>query len=364
MNRKHATARSRGLLVAATLAGSWRALLPTLRLSADDLDEVTPLLYNSGGAALAWYRIRETELRATASAEVLHQGYRLQALQIAMRLEKIELVYQLLGEANIDAIMVKGWAVSNFYPERALRPLGDIDLLVKPKDYEVARAIFERPEARSFWVDLHKGLVELPDRSVDELFARAQTVKLRATEVRVLSTPDHLALLAIHLLKHGAFRPLWLCDIGAVVESLPTDFDWNTCLGANKRRATWIASSILLAHQLLEASIDNVPLTESARQIPQWLVDSVLKQWGNLFPGDHLPVQPRPLMIHSLGSPGEMLKAIRERWPDPIVATFNMRGRINNFPRLPYQLGAFAARAVGYLIDQLGPALQSRALRS
>ena len=45
---------------------------------------------------------------------------------------------------------------------------------------------------------------------------------------------------------------------------------------------------------------------------------------------------------------------IRERWPDPIVATFNLRGQLNNFPRLPYQFGAFATQAVAYLVDHLG----------
>ena len=112
--------RSRGRLVAEALAGSWRTAPPPLSLSPEDLDEITPLLYSSGAAALGWRRIRDTELSTTPSAEVLHQGYRLQALQVAISQSKIEIVHRLLQEARIDAILVKGWAVAGFYPELAL----------------------------------------------------------------------------------------------------------------------------------------------------------------------------------------------------------------------------------------------------
>ena len=353
MKRNDIGVKSRGLVIASLLAGSWRTAPPPLNLSPEDLDEITPLLYNSGAAALGWRRIRDTELSTTPSAEVLHQGYRLQALQVAISQSKIEIVHRLLQEVRVDAILVKGWAVAGFYPELALRPLGDIDLVVRPTEYKAAGTILARPEARGCWVDLHSGLSELQDRSIDELFSRSHVVSLRDTQIRVLSLEDHLALLTIHLLKHGAWRPLWLCDIAAIVESLPNDFDWPICLGADKRRRSWISASIALAHQLLTANIDQVPLPARAKYVPEWLRESVLKQWGNLFPGDHLPVQPRPLMTNVLTSPRGILKETWERWPDAITATFNMRGRINNFPRLPYQLGDFSARAGRYLIGYL-----------
>ena len=353
MSQREVVVKTRGQLIATLLAGSWRTSPPPLNLSPEDLDEITPLLYNSGAAALGWRRIRETQLRTTASAEVLHQGYRLQALQVAIRQTKIEIVHRLLQEASIDAILVKGWALAGFYPELALRPIGDIDLVVTPSDYEAATRVLAQPEARGCWVDLHSGLLELKDRSIDELFSRSDVVSLREIQIRVLSLEDTLALLTIHLLKHGAWRPLWLCDIAAIVESLPNGFDWKICLGSDRRRRSWISASIALAHQLLAANIDKVPPEARAKHVPEWLRQSVLKQWGNLFPGDHLPVQPRPLMTNVPNSPREILKEIRERWPDSITATFNMRGRINDFPRLPYQVGEFTARAGRYLIGHL-----------
>jgi len=114
-----------------------------------------------------------------------------------------------------------------------------------------------------------------------------------------------------------------------------------------------ISAGIGLAHQLLAANIDKVPLPERAQQVPAWLIEAVLKQWGNLFPSDHLPVEPRPLIANVRLSPRLILKEACKRWPDSVTATFNMRGQINNFPRLPYQLGAFSAQAGRYLIGYL-----------
>ena len=226
---------TRGSLVSAILTGSWRPTLnQSLDVSEKELDAVTPLLYGSGGAALGWWQVRQTELKTTPSAEVLHQAYRLQVLQSAIHEEKIKTVFRLLRESSIEPILVKGWAAASLYPERALRPYGDIDLCVRPADYKTATTILAGPEATGCWVDLHNGFSELKDRAVDQLFERSRLVALDGEHVRVLSGEDHLGLLAIHFLKHGAWRPLWLCDIGAAIESLPTSFDWDTCLGRDK----------------------------------------------------------------------------------------------------------------------------------
>jgi hypothetical protein len=351
---KSSTHRLQGQLVANFLAGSWRAKPAPLDDSLSDLERITTLLYNSGSTGLAWWRIRESNLKTSPCGEVLHQGYRLQALQTPINEERIVTAYRLLRDAGVEPILIKGWSAARFYPHRTLRPYGDIDLVVRPPEYAAAREVLKRDEAATWWVDLHQGPSEIDDRSPDELFERSQIVMLKDVQVRVLADEDQLALLAIHLFKHGAWRPTWLCDIAAMVEAIPAGFDGNICFGSNKRRARWIASAIALAHELLGANIDKVPSSGEAKILPAWLIDAVLKQWGNLFQTDHLPVEPRPLMADSLRHPRTLLREIRERWPDPIVATFNLSGQINNLPRLPYQLGAFAVGAGRYVIDHLG----------
>lgn len=341
----------KGTLVATVLSGAWRgSSFPSLDVSEGELDEVAPLLCGSGAAALAWRRLANTPLQNTSSAEVLHQAYRLQLLQADILKGKVEKVFRLLGASQVDAILAKGWAAARLYGDHSLRPYGDIDICIRPGQFKLAEQILSGPDARDCWVDLHEQFSEINDRSFDELFARSRLVNLGEEQIRILGNEDHLALLCIHLLKHGAWRPLWLCDIGAAIESLPPAFDWGVFLGHRKRNAEWIVSAIRLAHRLLGAKLDQVPVEAKTKDIPDWLVENVLSHWSNLFPGDRLPMRPALLMANNLKEGRNIIKGALERWPDPITATFNLNGSFNNFPRLPYQVADFVLSASRYLI--------------
>jgi len=303
--------------------------------------------------------LRDTDLSSTPPAQMLHQAYRLQVLQSATHEKKIEKVFGFLRNSSVDVILAKGWAAAGLYPDRGLRPCGDIDLLCRPQHFQTAQEIFKETEARSFWVDLHLRFSELEPRTFDELFARSRLLDVGAEKIRILGPEDHLALLSVHLLKHGAWRPLWLCDIGAAIESLPDTFNWEICLGRSKTHARWILNTIGLAHNLLGANIDALPVGPQATKQPAWLINSVLKQWASLTQPDHLPVQPRPLMAATLRTPRKALKGVFERWPDPVTATFNLNGQFNNFPRFPYQLGDFL-RGAGDFVFHLRTKLAAK----
>jgi len=338
-------AQSRGALVSEILLGSWRASQsPGLDLSEVQLDEVTPLLYGSGAAALGWWRVRYTALHRTPSATVLHQAYRLQSLQAAIHQEKIKKIFRLCRGAGIEPILIKGWAAAGLYPERGLRPYGDIDLVVRPEKYQRAMTVIASPEAQDCWVDLHENISELADRSLGELFDRSQTVRLEEDAIRVLSPEDHLALLAVHLLKHGAWRPLWLCDIGAAVESLPDQFDWELCLGRDRRRAGWITSAIGLAHKLLGARVASPIIADRATRLPAWLPAAVLRQWQQPFATKQSPTKHPVPIASQLRQPSGLWQGLRQRWPDPILATVSVHGQLNGLPRFPYQIANFVLR--------------------
>jgi hypothetical protein len=341
----------KGRLVATVLSGAWRnSSFPPLNVSEAELDEVTPLLYGSGAAALGWRRLANTDLRNTSSAEVLHQAYRLQSLQAEILEQKIEKVFRLLRQSRVDSVLAKGWVAAGLYTDHSLRPYGDIDICIRPGQFKLAQEILTGPGAWDCWVDLHEQFSEINERSFDELFARSRLINLGEEQIRILGHEDHLALLCIHLLKHGAWRPLWLCDIGAAIESLPPAFDWEVFFGHRKRNAEWILSAIGLSQRLLGATVDQLPVEARPKEIPDWLVQNVLSHWSNLFPGDRLPMRPPLLMAKNLKRGRNIIRGTVDRWPDPITATFNLNGQFNNFPRLPYQLAAFVLMASRYLI--------------
>ena len=345
---------SRGTLVSAILAGSWRTQLPRTEISQSDLDEVTPLLYESGAAALGWHRVRHTELADSPSGDLLHQAYRLQTLQSSIQASKIKKVFRLLRIVGVEPILFKGWSVARFYPLPGWRPYGDIDILVRPAHRAAAKAALSGPEARDCWVDLHDRLSELDDRRIEDMFARSQLVELGQEQIRVLALEDHFALLAIHLLKHGAWRPLWLCDIAILLDSLPDDFDWRACLGKSKLRANWITSTIGLAKVLLDARVKDPGIVAQAEQIPRWLVRNVLKQWEAPFNTRQEPMNHLAPMASYIRRPKGMLRDLANRWPNPILATVAVKGRINRIPRLPYQLVNCLSRATQFLITLPG----------
>lgn len=345
------TGKASGQLIARALTGSWRWTdLPPFDLSELELDQITPLLMGSGATALGWRVIRDTPLRESSSGELLHQGHRLQSLQAEIQEQKIEKVFRLLREASIDAVLAKGWLAAGLYPDRTLRPYGDIDICVRHEDHKAVMELFSSPDASDCWIDLHHQFSEIGNRSVEELFSRSKTHTLGQEQVRVLSDEDHAALLSIHLLKHGAWRPLWLCDVAAAMESPSPTFDWNVCLGTDKTRASWIMSAFSLAHRLLGAKTDKLSFNVGSLALPNWLVETVLRQWSNPFAAFQPPMSHPVPMSDLLRKPSGLVDGLRQRWPNPIIATISVHGRLNELPRLPYQLANCISRVVRLVV--------------
>jgi hypothetical protein len=345
------TLRAQGELLGRALRGCWRAGdLPPLDLSETELDRITPLLMGSGAASLGWRVVDPSPLRESSSGELLHQAYRLQTLQAEIQEQKIEKVFRLLREASLDAVLAKGWAAAKLYSNRTLRPYGDIDICVHPRDYQAVLDLFSSPEGNDCWIDLHRNFSELGNRTVAELFSRSKMHRAGQEQVRVLGDEDHVALLCIHLLKHGAWRPLWLCDVAAAMESPAANFDWELCLGKDTIRASWIRSVFGLAHRMLGATTDNLPVSLQALPVPEWLVDTVFKQWSNPFARYQAPMN-HPVPMAEVRSPSGLIDGLRQRWPNPIIATISVHGRLNELPRLPYQVANCVARAVRFLVS-------------
>jgi hypothetical protein len=199
-----------GSLIARVLTHSWRASPSALEISTEELDLVAPMLLESGAGALGWKRVRNSSLRTTPAALELEQAYRLHSLQSAIHEREIENALALLRSAGVEPILVKGWAMARLYPEVGLRPYGDIDLCVAPRDHRAAKLALKKEANKTYTVDLHRGFKTLDDRSWDELFAHSRLLKLENFEVRVLSPEDHLRVLCFHFLREGAWRALAL----------------------------------------------------------------------------------------------------------------------------------------------------------
>ncbi len=335
------TTSSIGSLLATALRGAWREPPPPLALSADELGDIAPLLLETGGAALAWWRLRHSPLAATPAGRQLKMAYRLHTVQAEVHEREIARVVGHLRSEGLDPVLAKGWAIARLYPETGLRPYGDIDLLVGPAAFSAGRV---PPRVGGAPVDLHRRFAELDDRPLDELYRRSQLVALGDADVRILGPEDHLRFLCLHLLKHGFWRPTWLCDVGVALDGLPADFDWNYFLDGMDRRSRWVVCVLLVAHHLLGARLDGPRAGRMALELPDWLIPAVLKAWESGHPPYGRPV------ISYLRRPAGVMQAVRQRWPSRIQASARWRMPSSKLPAPPVQAWEFTARAVHLLL--------------
>ena len=335
-----------GTAVAALLAATWRSSPPLLTISTEEAAAAAVSLIPSGAGPLCWRRLREHSDRLPRrDAELLRSAYLDSTIRGAKHEQEVAEVFRLLRSAGIEPILLKGWAVSRLYPESGLRPSGDIDVHVPPEQRSAAEAVLNRQENQRYWVDLdHDELTRFGERSWEDLYEHSQLVPLHGTAVRVLGAEDQLRALCLHFLKHGGWRPVWLCDIAAALESRPGNFDWERCLGTKAREREWVLCTIQLAGRLLDAELGDTPVSGA---LPAWLPTALLKQWSE----PSISFLPRMItdVRRNWRTPRKLLAHVAQRWPNPIQATVDEHGAFDNSPRLPLQIRNCVVRGMRLL---------------
>jgi Uncharacterised nucleotidyltransferase len=339
-----------GETVAAVLAGAWRLSPPPLELRQPALEAIVPLLASGGAGGLAWHRLREKGPRISPAGRELRQHYRMQTLQAVEREEAIRELLPRLRTAGVEPILIKGWSSALLYPEAGLRPSCDVDLCVPPDRLETGITTLSGQKLPCA-VDLHRAVPDLPDRTWDEVFRRSRLVALNEIAVRVLGPEDQLRLLCLHLARHGIARPLWLCDIGACLESLPAAFDWDYCLWGRKHLSSWTACVLGLAHRLLHARLPGGAATEIASAGSPWIERAVHWCWGG---GPSRPLR------HYLRRPAEVFARLRYQGiscnrSTPIKAAYHLGLEpVFQMPSAIVQLLRLASRKVPHVFRRLG----------
>jgi hypothetical protein len=331
-NRLEAPSVSRGRQVAKALAGSWRAPAPAAwEPRHEEVAEIAPLLIASGAAALAWRRLQHVAASRSPAGFTLQQAYRLYAIESLLRERQLLRTLARLRAVGVEPLIGSGWAAAREYPEACLRPYRDFDLFVGPGQRDLARDALRDAPAE---VALAAGCAELNDRSWSLLNERARTVPLGGGHVRVFGAEDHLRLLALRMLRRGAGRAVWLCDLAVMVESAAR-FDWDAFLSGDARRSEWAAAGLLLARDLLGAELKGAPPAVARRALPHWLARTVLREWSLA----------RTRSLPAARGPGAALRALRARWPNGVEATVGLGAPFNAMPRLPLQVAACVTRA-------------------
>lgn len=334
--------------IAETLKGSWRNEVAPLWCDARGLEGLLTPLIASGCGCLVWRRIHGNNVLADSRAgRILQDLWRLNAMQFAAREKALGTLLRYLADAGVRPILLKGLSAARLYPDHRVRPVGDIDLLVPPGQHELATSALLKMFADGTIVpfDLSHSASELDERSFDDIASRCATISFGTESVMVLGPEDNLRFLCLHFLLHGGGRAIWLCDVAAAVESRPKKFNWEICQGDDPDKAEWISYTVALAHELLDARIDDTPVLDNANKVPHWLRRSIVQCWntrttGNMD-GPNAPV-PSPLKMVAFA------RAVRQRWPDPVSAAMRVGGRPETLSPFSCQLRWSLRRAAKY----------------
>lgn len=181
------------------------------------------------------------------------------ATLVANRALQIELstILDALQARHVEAIPLKGVSLATrYYPELALRPTSDIDLLVRPSQVPASIQALEtlgyvphrgsetlagkhalrflehqlsKPNGRL--VELHTTLSRAPSYAsgldVSEVWSRSAVCQVDGRSVRCLAYEDELRYLCLHFaVQHDSTRWFWLVDIAQMVDALPPTWNW------------------------------------------------------------------------------------------------------------------------------------------
>jgi hypothetical protein len=240
--------------------------------------KMMPLLY--------WHLKEIDALSETPQMQSLSAAFRRTAAHTLAGVDRLREIMRAFEAADVLVVPYKGAALAvQLYGNVALRPPGDIDIVIRKKDALKARSLlfalgyqlrypvgkdnhefrlanryceeFVSPDR--VFVELHwaftNGDVRFP-LFLEDVTPRLVPVRIAGTHVLTFGREDLLLILSAHGAKH-CWRCLeWICGVSELVRETP-QLDWNAVL--DRARALGAVRMVLLAlylaHELLQAPV-------------------------------------------------------------------------------------------------------------
>jgi hypothetical protein len=348
------------------------------------------------------YRLRGMDAgRIPPSVRDFLQGaYYASLLRNEQLQDELRCVVEALRERKIETVVLKGGALAGtVYTNLALRPMIDLDILIRREDIGPVRPALERmgyrpsaaiparlqgfswlyggglefmpdsEEGHSTVLDLHWHLVTIEwyryasAIDVEAMWSAARPLALGATSTWQLSPEDTLIHLCLHLgIQHGYDCPLiQYVDIDWLVHSY--DLQWGLLVerASDFRVRTPVYWGLLLARRLLETAVPLPVLQVLQPPGYRWRVMQRLMPRQPLPPENSTSVaRNRLLRVSLIDRPRDIIKMVlrtlfpRREW---LVARYTLKdGTAVHLYRLihPLQVMQALARAVLCNVQPLG----------
>jgi hypothetical protein len=309
-----------------TAALLWEAARPAVRplevitaiKDGADTSRAARLACSHGLGPMLWRALSESgcvDALDDAATRDLTNDVGLRRAQTKLLLPKaVALAIEPLTAASLEPVVWKGPAIACRYPEPALRPMADIDMIVPAASHAEAVGVLQHagwkaipnhsrdhydtglvhPSLPGLPIELHFGLSSWRNRSnrlkSDELWERRRPITLFGTRAFGLSEADEVVAVAAHAGKpfHSFGRLIWATDLAIVAEGV----DWRAvrerAIAADCR--TVVAVGLRLAARLGADPpwwLVELPESRARRRAldevldPDWPAD-VDEEWFNL----------------------------------------------------------------------------------
>lgn len=246
---------------------------------------------------LVWHNFKSLGMEERLPQE-LKQNHRRTWHQNQLLFHNASQILHLLGDAGIEVLVLKGLALAqSIYDDCGLRPMSDMDLLVRPEQVTEATDLLMSHgwiptgadtatfnlngiiASRHGWdfhnkggleLDLHwQALEQVSDAALDRKFWRS-AVSIRYLDVSALTlnATDHLFHVCLHGTKWNRMPPLrWVADAAAIINHPVSEIQWERLVGlARKYQLVFnIYKSLAFLHQSF-----NLPIPPDVLESLQW----------------------------------------------------------------------------------------------
>ena len=333
-------------------------------LSISDWEGVVQESLAHGVAAILYDRLKRESGPLRIPSEMLQ---RLKAVKLRIGIRNTKLYHELAGvlkalrKEGIQVIVLKGAHLAELaYGNVALRPMDDVDILVKKHDLSRAEKKFfemgyfhlegdsERMKSASPHhltpfrkqgctpIEVHWTLpsMDTPGTDANNVWERAQDAEIAGSKALVLSPEDLLLHISIHASLHHRFgvglRPL--CDISAILTRYRDVLDWNKVLSSAQQwgLCNGVYLTLHVAKELIDADVPESALQAlKAKQFDAALIDWAKEQIYTLSGELTDPSSMSPRLAQFWGSrslTGKVKQLLRVAFPPPgdIARAYNL----------------------------------------
>lgn len=218
--------------------------------------------------------------------ENLKHAYLFSLMANSRLMKRLDLLIEKFSEAEVPMIVLKGPALClSVYPDLALRPFSDLDILIVQEDLKQAKSLlpdlgysiiygsYRNPDHLneelgcewsyidgSYVVELHWNLLDkLAPYHIDigRFWDGALEKNLDGRKILVFSPENQLMHLCLHQYKHHWQNLRELVDITEVIRFYGQSIDWKKVLDESSRHgiSRCVYYSLLLSNRILDAGV-------------------------------------------------------------------------------------------------------------